>query len=67
MKELIDFKSIWEKVVDRWKNSFGWFLVVGLAFVFGMTWQTKQITDDCKIIGSFRDATQAYSCQVRVR
>ena len=67
MKELIDFKSIWEKVVDRWKNSLGWFLVVGLAFVFGMAWQTKQITDDCKIIGSFRDSTQAYSCQVRVR
>ena len=67
MKELIDFKGIWDRIVNRWKQSLGWVIAVVLSFGLGSAWQVKQVTDDCKIIGSFRDSTQAYTCQVRVR
>lgn len=67
MKDLLDFKKIWEWLVGRWKESFGWILISVIAFVLGMEWQEKNITDDCKVMAAFRDNTQAYTCQVRVR
>lgn len=67
MKELIDLRGIWDRIVNRWKQSLGWVIAVVLSFGLGSAWQLKQTTDDCKIIGSFRDSTQAYTCQVRVR
>jgi hypothetical protein len=67
MKDLLDLKKCWEWLVGRWKESFGWIVISVFAFVMGTQWQAKSITDDCKVMGSFRDNTQAYSCQVRVR
>ena len=67
MKDLLDLKKIWDWIVTRWKESFGWIVICLISFVFGMQWQQKETTDDCRIMGSFRDNTQAYSCQVRVR
>jgi hypothetical protein len=67
MKDLLDLKKIWDWVVTKWKESFGWILICVLMLLVGMEIQQKQMTDDCKIMGNFRDNTQAYSCQVRVK
>lgn len=67
MKELIDFKKIWDWMVARWRNSFGSILLAVLAFVVGMATQEKLIVDDCKFMGSFRDGIQTYNCTQRAR
>jgi len=67
MKELIDFKSLWQRLTEKWKTSFGCILLVVLAFAAGMLWESKTITEDCRFMGAFRDGAQAYSCQPRVR
>ena len=67
MKELIDLKSAWDWVAGKWAKSFGCVMLVLLAFWFGIAWESKQITDDCKFIGAFRDGPQAYNCNQRIK
>ena len=67
MKELIDIKRIWDWCSGKWKTSFGVVVFMVLAFWLGTAWESKQITDDCKFVGAFRDGPQAYNCNVRAR
>lgn len=67
MKDLIDFKKIWAWCVERWKDSFGCVVLAIVAFLLGTAWESKQVTEDCRFMGSFRDGAQAYNCQARVR
>jgi hypothetical protein len=67
MKDLIDFKKIWEWLVNRWKTSFGCVILAIVSFILGMLWESKSITEDCRFMGAFRDGAQAYNCQPRVR
>ena len=67
MKELIDLKKIWQWCASRWRDSFGSVVLALVAFVFGVLWESKQITEDCRFMGSFRDGAQAYNCQQRAR
>lgn len=67
MKELLDLEKIWQFLKVKWKDSFGWVVIAVIMFFFGIAWEQKQTTDDCKYIGSFRDGPQAYSCQVRIK
>jgi len=67
MKELIDFKRVWDWLCDRWAESFGCVVLIMIAFFIGMVVQEKLITEDCRFMGSFRDGAQAYNCQARVR
>ena len=67
MKDLIDLKKIWTWCVNRWKDSFGCVVLAVIAFLLGMAWESKQITEDCRFMGSFRDGAQAYSCSQRVK
>lgn len=67
MKDLIDLKKVWSWCAERWRTSFGCIVLSVVAFVSGMQVKEKIITDDCKFMGSFRDGTQAFNCQQRVR
>lgn len=67
MKELIDFKKIWEWCNTKWKTSFSCIVLAVLSFTFGMMLKEKLIVDDCRFMGSFRDGIQAYNCQPRAR
>jgi len=67
MKDLIDLKKLWAWCVERWRTSFGCIVLAVAAFLFGMLFQEKLITEDCRFMGSFRDGAQAYNCQPRVR
>ena len=67
MKDLIDLKKIWVWCVSRWRDSFGSVVLAVFAFVMGVLWESKQITEDCRFMGSFRDGAQAYNCQPRVK
>jgi hypothetical protein len=67
MKDLIDFKKVWDWCVVRWRTSFGCVVLALVTFWLGMALQEKLITEDCRFMGSFRDGAQAYNCQPRVR
>lgn len=67
MKDLIDLKKVWEWCASKWQTSFGCIVLAIVSFVLGMVWQSKQITEDCRFMGTFRDGAQAYNCQQRVR
>ena len=67
MKDLIDFKAIWVWLVEKWRTSFVVFLFSIVGFGSGSLYAEKQITEDCRFMGSFRDGAQAYNCQPRVR
>jgi hypothetical protein len=67
MKDLIDFKKVWDWCVARWRTSFGCVVLALITFWLGMALQEKLITEDCRFMGSFRDGAQAYNCQPRVR
>ena len=67
MKDLIALKKLWAWCVERWRTSFGCIVLALSTFVFGMVFQEKLITEDCRFMGSFRDGAQAYNCQPRVR
>lgn len=67
MKELLDIKSIWQTLKAKWATSFGCVVLAIIAFAFGYFWAIKEVTEDCRFMGSFRDGTQAFSCQARVR
>lgn len=60
-------KIVWKYINEWWSRSLGISLVALLAFMFGLAYQNRSITEDCKFMGSFRDGTQAYNCQQRVR
>lgn len=67
MKELIDLKRYWDWARSKWATSFGVVVLSAVSFGAGTAWEMKQITDDCKFMGAFRDGTQAFNCQQRVR
>lgn len=67
MKELIDFKKVWDWCAGKWGRSFGCIVLMLASFGLGMAWENKQITEDCRFIGAFRDGAQAYNCNARVR
>ena len=67
MKDLIDFKKVWDWCASKWRTSFGCVVLAMVAFLFGMAVQEKLITEDCKFMGAFRDGPQAYNCNPRVR
>lgn len=67
MKELLDLKRLWQIVKDKWATSFGCILLAAVALLFGYQWAVKDITEDCRFMGNFRDGPQAYTCQPRVR
>jgi hypothetical protein len=67
MNELLDLKSFWDKCVQVWKEAFA---VVFFSFVFyfvGAAVAQKNIIEDCKFAGVFRDGHQPYTCQAVVR
>lgn len=67
MKELIDLKGIWDWCVAKWRTSFGTIVLAVIAFAFGVAYQSKTITEDCRFAKSFRDGAQVYDCTQRVR
>lgn len=67
MKDLLDFKKIWDWLAAKWRTSFGCVVLTIVAFGFGMIFQEKLITEDCRFMGAFRDGAQAYSCSQRVK
>jgi hypothetical protein len=67
MKDLIDFKKVWDWCASKWRTSFGCVVLAVVAFLLGMALQNKSTTEDCRFMGSFRDGAQAYNCQPRVR
>ena len=64
-----------QEVIEKAKRLFKewWYrsLAVTVAAVLGFSTGTlvkeKNITEDCKFMGVFRDGAQAYNCQPRVR
>lgn len=67
MKELVDLKKVWDWLSDKWARSFGTMMLVLFAFWFGIEVSQKNITDDCKFVGAFRDGPQAYTCSPKTR
>ena len=67
MKDLINLERIWDWCADAWVTSFGTIVLMVLAFFVGVQYQEKQITDDCKFMGSFRDGTQTFNCNQRAK
>lgn len=65
IKHYIDL--IWRWCREQWARSLAAAIIATTAFGFGGSLEKKQITDDCKFMGVFRDGPQAYSCQQRVR
>ena len=66
-----DYRDWWQKasliIKAWWSKSLGLILAGVILFVFGTVWENKQITEDCRFMGVFRDGPQAYNCQPRVR
>ena len=68
MKDIFDYyDQVKRKSKEWWARSLGVVVIAVVSFFSGNAYQSKQITDDCKFMGSFRDGTQAYNCQQRVR
>ena len=66
MNELIDFKRIWDKAVELWRNHFPSILFCAICFVLGAAYGTKTIVDDCKFAKAFRDGSNVYNCELRL-
>ena len=67
MKDLLDLKKALQLFVNRCQNSLGWLILLAISFAPGDAWATKQITEDCRFMGNFRDGPYSYTCQVRIR
>lgn len=67
MKDLIDLHKGWRWVVSKAKDSLGWLIALVIVFFLGAAWAYKDITDDCRFMGSFRDGPFAFNCSLRVR
>lgn len=67
MKELLDLKRVWDWMAGKWARSFGCVLLILLAFWLGVAVTERDITNDCKFMGAFRDGPQAYNCNPRVK
>lgn len=67
MKDLADFKKAWDWLSGKWAKSFGCIVLMLLSFLFGQAVAEREITNDCKFMGVFRDGPQSYNCQQRVR
>ena len=67
MRDLIDLKAIWMRIVEGWRTSFVTVLFTVAGFGAGGAAYQKSIVDDCKFMGSFRDGIQAYNCTPRAR
>lgn len=68
---MTDLKFYWTKgasaVKSWWAKSLFLVVIAVISCLFGMAWENKQITEDCRFMGVFRDGPQAYNCQPRVR
>ena len=68
---MTDLRFYWLRSVRAlqtwWAKSLALVLIAVVSFLFGMLWENKQITEDCRFMGVFRDGPQAYNCQVRIR
>lgn len=68
MKDLMDYwNEFYRRSREWWGRSFAVVAISTAAFFSGAQYQEKQITDDCKFMGAFREGTQAYNCQMRAR
>ena len=67
MRELIDFHAILAWMVEKWRTSLLAIILMVASFGLGGAIEKKTIVDDCKFMGSFRDGTQAYNCNLRAR
>jgi len=67
MKELMDIKKGWAWFVSKCKSNIGIIILLCASFTFGYAFAYRQITDDCRFMGSFRDGPYSFTCQVRVR
>lgn len=67
MKDLIDLHKGWRWFVSKAKESLGWLIALAVFFFLGMAWAYKDITDDCKFMGAFRDGPFAYNCNQRIK
>lgn len=67
MRDLIDYKAIWAWAVEKWRTSLLTIIFTVLGFTGGGALERKNIVDDCKFMGSFRDGIQAYNCTPRAR
>lgn len=68
MNELKDhWDKAWRYGREWWARSLGVVLVAAIGFFSGAQVQEKQITEDCKFMGMFREGPQAYNCSPRMR
>ena len=68
---MTELKFYWikgfEALKSWWAKSLLLVVVTVISCLFGMILENKQITEDCRFMGVFRDGPQAYNCQPRVR
>lgn len=67
MKELKDLQGYLSLFLDKCRKHLGSILLTVIAFMVGVEWGEKLIADDCRYMQVFRDGTQAYVCNVRLR
>lgn len=69
MKELIDIPQMWDRFINFGKENILWLILMVFVsgFIFGVVYEAKTITDDCKFMGIFRDGPVVYECRIRVR
>lgn len=68
MSELHDIlDKIKRMFKEWWYRSLAVTVAAVIGFASGSALEEKLIVDDCKFMGSFRDGTQVFSCQPRVR
>ena len=52
---------------EWWYRSLSITVAAILGFTAGATLEEKFIVDDCKFMGAFRDGSQVFNCNPRVR
>lgn len=67
MNEFPWMQKTWEWFCHTWRTSFGAILLAVAMFFFGMAYQSKEITEDCRFTKAFRDGSTVYDCQMRIR
>lgn len=69
MKELIDIPAMWNKFLEFGRENILWLvlMIFVCGFIFGLVYESKTTTDDCKYMGVFRDGPIVYDCRMRVR
>ena len=67
MKDLIDLKKGWLWFINKCRTNAGLVLLIVAGFIFGYALAHRDITDDCKFMGNFRDGPYVFNCSVRQR